>query len=103
MKRFILFASGIAAVLALTACDSIGDPFGRKSSASTTSSTTTNTQNNGGKSAEDATWERVMSVPVPTAEHLPAKCPGATNAEIDAALNSNEPWVCHAATREAAK
>lgn len=30
----------------------------------------------------------------PTPEYLPATCPCATSAEIDAALQSNEPWIC---------
>jgi len=39
----------------------------------------------------------------PTPEYLPATCPCATSAEIDAALQSNGPMVCYSATQEAAK
>lgn len=33
----------------------------------------------------------------PTPDYQPAQCPCATGAEIDAALNSNEPWTCASA------
>ena len=96
----VLVMAVITALLLLTACS--GDPVGGKRTNAQTSNTTT-PQNSGNASAQGAEWERVLSAPVPTAVHYPAKCPGATNAEIDAALQSNEPWVCYAATREAAK
>lgn len=42
-------------------------------------------------------------VPVPTAIHYGVQCPGATSAEIKQAQTSNKPWICYAATREAAE
>jgi hypothetical protein len=42
-------------------------------------------------------------VPTSTPHSYTSQCPGATSAEIKQAQTSNKPWVCYAATREAAK
>ena len=101
MRTQSALLAGAALIALLTACDSVGGGIGNRR---TNASTTTTTQNSAPASSETsgAPGTNPWQGPVPTAIHYPSQCPGATNAEIDAALQSNEPWVCYAATREAA-
>lgn len=101
MKRLRILLTTAALATLLTACNDVGGGIGNRR---TSASTTTTTQNSAPASSETsgAAGTNPWQGPVPTAIHYGAQCPGATNAEIDAALQSDKPWVCYAATREAA-
>lgn len=99
MKRLPILLMGAALALLLSACDSVGGGIGNRRTNASTTATQSNTNTTSETSGEPGTnpWQG----PVPTAIHYGSQCPSATNAEIDAALQSNKPWVCYAATREA--
>lgn len=113
-----LLVLAVVLVLLLAGCKDDRRP-------TSTASTTSQTQQTSGQTIEDSINKAVADAigqpaaaqstpapsaassdpwggPVPTAVHYTSQCPGATNAEIDAAADQNH-WVCYAATREAAK
>lgn len=113
-----LLVLAVVLVLLLAGCKDDRRPTG-------TTSTTSQTQQTSGTTIEDSISKAVadaigqpaaaQSTPapsaassdpwggiVPTAIHYPAQCPGATNEEINQALQIDGPWICYAATREEA-